>query len=157
MEKFIYDCYIGRFYIGVEGSAITRLQLKDFDAEFAKKSAYKPVIGKICNYLDGYFEGKPSQIDFDILPLGTQFQLKVWKELLKIHYGKTTSYKQISDKVFTDKKCPQAVGRAVGKNPIMIVIPCHRVLGADKSLVGFSAGLDIKRKLLIHEGIAFKE
>ncbi len=157
MEKFIYNSPIGRLYIGVLDNAIVRLQLNDFDAAFVKKSAYKPVIGKICSFLDGYFDGKPSQIDFDILPSGTEFQLKVFKELLKIPYGKTASYKQIADKVFTGKKCPQAVGGAVGKNPIMIIIPCHRILGADKSLVGFSASLDVKRKLLIREGIDFKE
>lgn len=157
MTKFTYDSPIGTLFICVEGDVLRRISLDDFDCEITQKSAYKPVIGKVCNFLDGYFDGNPPLIDFDILPLGTEFQLKVWKELFKIPFGKTKSYKDIANKVFTQNPCPQAVGGAVGKNPILILIPCHRVLGADRSLTGFSAGLNIKRWLLNHEGIEYKE
>lgn len=141
----------------MEGDALSILSVRDFEGTVSKKSAYKPVIGKIFNYLDEYFKGNAPSLDFKINPKGSEFSLKVWENLLKIPYGKSKSYKDIANEVFADNPCPQTVGRAVGKNPILIIIPCHRVLGADFSLTGFSAGLDIKRRLLNHEGIYFKK
>ncbi len=157
MTKFTYDSPIGTLYIGVENDVLRRISLDDFDCEITQKSAYKPVIDKIFNFLDEYFKGVEPKINFKIEPIGSKFSIKVWNELLQIPFGKTKSYKDIANKVFTQNPCPQAVGGAVGKNPVLIVIPCHRVLGNDRTLTGFSAGLDVKRWLLNHEGIEYKE
>lgn len=88
------------------------------------------------------------------LPLdleGTEFQKKVWKELQKISYGKTISYKMLSEKI-GNVKAIRAVGKANGENPVAIIVPCHRVIGSNGSLTGYASGLDIKEKLLLLEG-----
>jgi methylated-DNA-[protein]-cysteine S-methyltransferase len=100
--------------------------------------------------LTEYFEGKRTEFELTVNPKGTAFQIKVWKSLLQIPYGKTTSYLEQSS-LLGDKKAVRAVASANGKNPILIVIPCHRVLGSDGSLTGFSAGIWRKKWLLAHE------
>lgn len=82
---------------------------------------------------------------------GTEFQKKVWKELQKISYGKTISYKMLSEKI-GNVKAIRAVGKANGENPVAIIVPCHRVIGSNGSLTGYASGLDIKEKLLLLEG-----
>lgn len=100
-----------------------------------------------------YFEGKRTNFDhLELLdPKGTDFQKSVWQALLKIPYGKTSYYKEIA-KTIGNPRATQAVGTAVGKNPFLIIIPCHRVIKADGSLGGFAYGKEIKRKLLKIEG-----
>lgn len=99
-----------------------------------------------------YFAGKRTSFALQLRPYGTPFQEKVWKELRKIPFGKTTSYGALAKAVGIPKGA-HAVGGAVGKNPILIAIPCHRVLGADGSLTGYGAGLPAKCALLTLEGI----
>lgn len=100
--------------------------------------------------LQEYFEGTRITFDFKLNPSGTEFQQKVWQELLKIPYGKTTSYLELSKK-FGDVKAIRAVASANGKNPLWIVVPCHRVIGSDGSLTGYAGGLWRKQWLLEHE------
>jgi methylated-DNA-[protein]-cysteine S-methyltransferase len=100
--------------------------------------------------LDEYFAGKRSQFDFKLNPMGTEFQQKVWQELLKIPFGKTVSYMDLSKKL-GDVKAIRAVASANGKNPLWIVVPCHRVIGTDGSLTGYAGGLWRKKWLLEHE------
>ena len=100
--------------------------------------------------LQDYFDGKRTTFSFKINPTGTEFQKKVWQELLKIPYGKTYSYLELSKKL-GDEKAIRAVATANGKNPLWIVIPCHRVIGADGSLTGYAGGLWRKKWLLDHE------
>ena len=100
--------------------------------------------------LNEYFEGKRSHFDFKLNPAGTQFQQKVWQELLKIPFGKTMSYMDLSKKI-GDVKAIRAVAAANGKNPLWIVVPCHRVIGSDGSLTGYAGGLWRKKWLLEHE------
>jgi len=97
-----------------------------------------------------YFEGNRTQFDFKINPKGTEFQQKVWQELLKIPYGKTISYLDLSKKL-GDAKAIRAVANANAKNPLWIVVPCHRVIGSDGSLTGYAGGLWRKKWLLDHE------
>ena len=98
-------------------------------------------------WLDEYFQGKNPDIShLKLKPEGTTFQKKVWDILLDIPYGKTIAYGDIAAKL--GMRCGQAVGGAVGRNPISIIIPCHRVIGKDGSLTGYAGGLDIKVKLL---------
>jgi methylated-DNA-[protein]-cysteine S-methyltransferase len=100
--------------------------------------------------LQEYFEGKRIRFDFKINPQGTDFQQKVWQELMNVPYGKTISYLDLSKKL-GDVKAIRAVASANGRNPIWIVIPCHRVVGTDASLTGYAGGLWRKKWLLEHE------
>lgn len=97
-----------------------------------------------------YFEGKRNSFTFQLNPKGTDFQKKVWQELLQIPFGKTTSYLELSKKL-GDVKAIRAVASANGKNPLWIVVPCHRVIGSDGSLTGYAGGLWRKQWLLEHE------
>jgi len=100
--------------------------------------------------LQDYFEKKRTSFDFKINPKGTDFQIKVWNALLEIPYGKTRTYLEQS-KFLGDIKAIRAVASANGKNPLWIVVPCHRVIGADGSLTGYAGGLWRKKWLLEHE------
>ncbi len=100
--------------------------------------------------LDDYFEGKRINFTFKLNPSGTEFQQKVWQELLEIPFGKTMSYLELSKKM-GDVKAIRAVASANGKNPLWIVVPCHRVIGTDGSLTGYAGGLWRKKWLLEHE------
>jgi len=100
--------------------------------------------------LQDYFEGKRTDFDFKLNPKGTDFQQKVWQELLNIPFGKTMSYMDLSKKL-GDVKAIRAVASANGKNPLWIVVPCHRVIGTDGSLTGYAGGLWRKKWLLEHE------
>ena len=103
--------------------------------------------------LQDYFEGKRTNFDFKLNPQGTEFQQKVWQALLEIPFGKTCSYRDLSKKL-GDVKAIRAVASANGKNPLWIVIPCHRVIGTDGSLTGYAGGLWRKKWLLEHESSA---
>ena len=100
--------------------------------------------------LDEYFQGKRTQFNLKLNPKGTNFQKKVWNELLNVPYGKTRSYLQQTKKL-GDPKAIRAVASANGKNPIWIIIPCHRIIGADGSLTGYAGGIWRKKWLLEHE------
>lgn len=100
--------------------------------------------------LQDYFEGKRKSFDFKMNPKGTDFQKKVWNSLLEIPYGKTRTYLEQS-KILGDVKAIRAVASANGKNPLWIVVPCHRVIGTDGSLTGYAGGLWRKKWLLEHE------
>ena len=100
--------------------------------------------------LNDYFNGKRTDFDFKMNPKGTEFQKKVWKALLEIPYGKTRTYLEQS-KILGDVKAIRAVASANGKNPLWIVVPCHRVIGTDGSLTGYAGGLWRKKWLLEHE------
>jgi methylated-DNA-[protein]-cysteine S-methyltransferase len=100
--------------------------------------------------LQEYFDGKRKDFDIKLNPEGTDFQKKVWNQLLEIPYGKTLSYLELS-KQLGDVKAIRAVANANGKNPIWIIIPCHRVIGSDGSLTGYAGGLNRKQWLLEHE------
>jgi methylated-DNA-[protein]-cysteine S-methyltransferase len=101
--------------------------------------------------LDEYFAGTRTQFDLPLAPRGTEFQQKVWQELLRIPYGQTVTYSELATRL-GDVKAVRAVGRANGANPIWLIIPCHRVVGADGSLTGYAAGIEVKRYLLELEG-----
>ena len=100
-----------------------------------------------------YFEGNRKSFDLELNPNGTDFQKKVWKALSDIPFGKTNSYTQLS-KTLGDSKAIRAVAAANGKNPIWIIVPCHRVIGSDGSLTGYAGGLNRKKWLLAHESPA---
>lgn len=101
--------------------------------------------------LEAYFEGRLTRFDLPLAPRGSPFQLRVWEALRAIPYGETTSYGAIAA-ALGDRGASRAVGAANGSNPIPVIVPCHRVIGADGTLTGFGGGLDCKRWLLEHEG-----
>ncbi|MGH8279228.1 MAG: methylated-DNA--[protein]-cysteine S-methyltransferase [Gammaproteobacteria bacterium] len=102
---------------------------------------------KVVAQLKEYFAGERQSFDLELAPEGTSFQQKVWHALRKIPYGSTWSYSQLAERV-GNPKAARAVGAANGQNPLPIVVPCHRVIGANGALTGFGGGLGIKRKLL---------
>jgi methylated-DNA-[protein]-cysteine S-methyltransferase len=108
------------------------------------------VLQEAVSQLNDYFDGKRTDFEFKLNPKGTEFQQKVWKALLEIPYGKTRTYLQQS-KIIGDVKAIRAVASANGKNPLWIVVPCHRVIGTDGSLTGYAGGLWRKKWLLEHE------
>ena len=115
-----------------------------------------PVLSQAKNWLDSYFSGNPAEISFPLNPQGTAFQKQVWDLLLTIPYGETTTYgalaREMARRTGRERMSAQAVGQAVGKNPISILIPCHRVVGANGKLTGYAGGLAKKEWLLRHEG-----
>lgn len=113
-----------------------------------------PIFQKTKNWLDRYFKGeKPVIPELLLSPSGSEFRQKVWKILCEIPYGEVTTYGDVAKKLGASKMSAQAVGGAVGHNPISIIIPCHRVVGHNGNLTGYAGGLDLKRKLLQYEGV----
>lgn len=117
-----------------------------------------PIFTVVKNWLDRYFIGeKPTIFELPLLPKGSKFQQDIWDMLCEIPYGEIVTYKAIARNIASlygkDRMSAQAVGGAVGHNPISIIIPCHRVIGSDGSLTGYAGGIDVKLKLLEHEGV----
>ena len=111
----------------------------------------KAFIKPFKEQLKAYIKGDLKIFDVPLVLNGTNFQVKVWKALQNIPYGQTASYLDLALKLDRDHRSSQAIGGAVGANPLSIVYPCHRVVGNDGSLTGYAGGLDIKRSLLNHE------
>ena len=156
---FEYKSPIGIIIITSDETGITGLQFKgESEAEVPNDKRYKETsaIKEAKKWLDLYFSGKNPGYIPAINPTGTEFQKLVWKLLLEIPYGKTTTYGEIAGKIAEIKNVSrmsaQAVGGAVGKNPIAIIIPCHRVVGKNGKLTGYRYGMDKKISLLAHEG-----
>lgn len=117
----------------------------------ANASELTSIHSAVCEQLAEYFAGDRQEFRLKLAPEGTLFQRKVWRALRDIPYGKTVSYGHIAKQIGNDK-ASRAVGAANGKNPIPIVIPCHRVIGTNGKLTGFAGGLDTKEQLLTLEG-----
>ena len=114
------------------------------------------LIKRVKEQIDEYMIGNRKEFDVPIKMIGTDFQIKVWNELIKIKYGECISYQKLAERV-RNKNYARAVGMANNKNPIPIIVPCHRVIGKKGNLVGYAGGLDIKNKLLKIEGSQNKE
>jgi methylated-DNA-[protein]-cysteine S-methyltransferase len=106
----------------------------------------------VCGQLDEYFQRRRRQFELKLEPRGTSFQQRVWQELLRIPFGETVSYLELAKRL-GDSKAVRAVGGANAANPIAIVIPCHRVIGANRRLTGYGGGLNVKQQLLALEGV----
>ena len=142
-----YPSPIGPLTIRSDGSAIPGLWM-ELSGEIRDDL---PVFAAARNWLDRYFAGQaPDPRELPLSPAGTAFQKRVWEALLQVPHGCTRSYGDIARAIGKPRAC-QAVGGAVGRNRIAIIIPCHRIIGADGSLTGFAGGLEMKRWLLNHE------
>jgi len=143
-----YQSPVGCLRLTANDKALTALQLlKDVSCESKSEIPSNVIIQQTCKQLDEYFAGKRKTFELPLNPAGTPFQQKVWSALQQIPYGKTISYAQLAQSVDNPKAC-RAVGSANGKNPIIIIIPCHRVINADGRLGGFACGLEVKKQLL---------
>lgn len=148
MENAIIKTVLGFTEIVGDENGISKIHVFDEEQKISKKIPI--VLQEAVTQIEEYFEGKRTRFTFKINPKGTDFQQKVWQELLTIPYGKTTSYQELSIKL-GDVKAIRAVANANGKNPLWIVVPCHRVIGSDGSLTGYAGGLWRKKWLLEHE------
>lgn len=144
MEKSYYKSPIGVLEIICQNRALVSLRLVE---NYQKTDNENALINIIKTQLDEYFCGKRQVFNIKINPQGTEFQKKVWNELQKIPFGKTKSYSEVAEAI-GNKNAQRAVGNACNKNPIMIIIPCHRVVVKSGGLGGFAYGDSVKQKLL---------
>ena len=154
-----YTSPIGKMMIASDGEAICGAWFygqKHFPSTDFIVNDDLAIFNKATGWLDDYFKGKNPQVDFKIKAHGSQFRQKVWKILSEIPYGETMTYGEIASRI-SPTMSPQAVGGAVGHNPISIMVPCHRVLGSNGKLTGYAGGIDRKIALLRMEGIDFKD
>ena len=148
MEEAYIDTPLGSARISGDTSGIQAIEVLN-----DKVSTTEPIpssLKEAVSQLNEYFEGGRQSFDLLLNPQGTAFQKKVWNALQQIPFGKTKSYMELS-KVLGDPKAIRAVAAANGKNPVWIIIPCHRVIGSDGSLTGYAGGLHRKKWLLNHE------
>jgi len=145
-----YSSEIG--LIEVKGTEEAILSVNFVDDKSMGSPDVPPCVKECVEQIDEYFKGKRKKFTIEIQLQGTDFQKKVWKQLMKIPYGETVSYKDIAVSI-GNKKAVRAVGGANNKNKIAIIVPCHRVIGSDGDLVGFGGGLWRKEWLLRHEKV----
>jgi methylated-DNA-[protein]-cysteine S-methyltransferase len=147
METAYIKTPLGIAKIGGDENGISVISVSN---EEISSSVIPSILDEAVSQLNDYFEGKRTHFTFKLNPAGTEFQQKVWKGLLEIPFGKTMSYMELTKKL-GDVKAIRAVASANGKNPLWIVVPCHRVIGTDGSLTGYAGGLWRKKWLLEHE------
>ncbi len=154
-----YTAPCGQLVLGAIGEEVCLCDWKDrpsaernrrrlarlLDAAF--KEAPCPILTRTVSELDEYFAGHRRSFDLPLRPVGTAFQMRVWEALLEIPYGQTRTYKEIAQRV-EKREGVRAVAQAIGANPLGILIPCHRVIGSNRSLTGFAGGLEAKKALL---------
>jgi methylated-DNA-[protein]-cysteine S-methyltransferase len=141
------DSPLGTVEIEAERGAITAIRF----VEGTTTSTGDPLLNEAVAQLAAYFRGEREGFELPLAPGGTEFQRRVWRELERIPYGTTISYGELARRV-GDPNASRAVGAANGRNPIAIVVPCHRVIGADGSLTGYAGGVALKEALLRGEG-----
>ena len=150
MDYCQYPSPVGTLYLTADEGGLTGIWMHP------EKTEDFPVLTQAKVWLDSYFSGNPTELSFPLNLHGTTFQQQVWEILLTIPYGQTTTYgaiaREMAARTGKEKMSAQAVGQAVGANPISILIPCHRVVGANGKLTGYAGGLDKKEWLLRHEG-----
>lgn len=151
-HMYYYDTVLGTIGIGVnDGSIVALTKVNEMAACYNINGLETSTHQQAMEQLMEYLEGKRKEFQLPLKPTGTAFQQKVWERLLTIPYGETRSYGEIAKEV-GNGKASRAVGMANNRNPIMIFIPCHRVIGSTGKLVGYGGGLDVKIHLLELEG-----
>lgn len=146
-----YESPIGMLEIRADQRKLRGVSLVSEAGEAAPNEVTQKAIAQISEY----FDGKRTDFSLFFLPMGTDFQREVWMKLMEIPYGKVVTYGQIAEAIGQPTAC-RAVAQAVGQNPFLILLPCHRVVAAD-GLGGFSAGTEAKRRLLAVEGVEISE
>ena len=159
--RTVYPSPLGPLTLASDGCALTGLWLAGQRYFGGSAAAWEgkddvPVFIDARLWLDSYFAGEePAGDELPLLPAGTDFQQRVWQQLLQIPYGETVTYGDIAQRIGCASA--RAVGGAVGKNPISIIVPCHRVVGSDGALTGYAGGISRKEWLLCHEGIKIEK
>ena len=148
MKTAVIETPVGILELKGDAEGLASVLFKDEENVISKKIPNE--LQEAVNQLHQYFEGKRKEFNLKLSPNGTDFQKKVWKQLQEISFGKTASYQQMANQL-GDPKVIRAAASANGKNPISIIIPCHRVIGSDGSLTGYAGGLHRKKWLLEHE------
>ncbi|MEJ2763478.1 methylated-DNA--[protein]-cysteine S-methyltransferase [Photobacterium sp. MCCC 1A19761] len=141
------DTPIGRLNIVANDEAVTAIE---FDADPSAQQAPNTITRLCCEQLSDYFAGNRTDFDVPLDAHGTKFQHQVWQALIAIPFGETCSYSAIAHQI-ENPKAVRAVGAANGRNPIPVIVPCHRVIGSSGQLTGYAGGLDIKIWLIEHE------
>lgn len=144
MSEYLYNSPNGTMLAKIEDNCLTKLIFLD---DLSSRQL-PPLPQPYKKQLDEYCNGKRKYFDLPINPQGTDFQKSVWSVLKTIPYGETITYKEIAEKI-GNEKASRAVGAAIGKNPLHIIIPCHRVIGSNGTLIGYAGGL-IKKKWLLY-------
>jgi len=147
-----YNSPIGSLYIATENQSIKRLSFKEMEYDYGHDKTAQEAIRQ----LDEYFEGKRVSFDLKLEPDGTEFQKRCWQALLTTNYGETISYKEEALRI-GNIKALRAVGQANHKNPIAIIIPCHRVIAANGNIGGYGGGIDTKMRLINLELTSLKK
>jgi len=150
----IHDSPIGKLRIVCDTRAVRAIRFEDGNTRHTlPKQCVRggPLCDRVVAELEEYFAGQRRSFDLPLAPKGTSFQQQVWRALLKIPYGETTTYGELARRI-KRPNASRAVGAANGSNPISIVIPCHRVLGSNAALTGYGGGLEAKQRLLALEG-----
>ncbi|MDR2756196.1 MAG: methylated-DNA--[protein]-cysteine S-methyltransferase [Planctomycetaceae bacterium] len=142
-----FETSIGRLGLVENGEAVTNIFFRSEKAPPNTKEHLTPLLRRAVRQIKEYLNGQRTVFDLPLKPEGTDFQLAVWKALQTIPYGETMSYRDIAEQIGNPKAC-RAVGMANHRNPITIIIPCHRVIGTDGSLTGYGGGLKLKQQLL---------
>ena len=148
-----YESPLGKMLLAADGDGLTgawfygqRYFARGLEDAEKNSATEAPALAAARRWLDAYFAGeRPDVAGLPLAPRGTAFQRRVWDALLAIPYGETRTYGELAAELGSS---PRAVGSAVGRNPISVIVPCHRVLGADGSLTGYAGGLDHKRAIL---------
>lgn len=163
MEIATYKSPLGNILLAAENEALIALRLERQKKgipfpEKIESEAETPLLSRVKDWLNRYFDGEePDAAELPLAPQGSAFQKTVWQILSEIPYGKVATYGEIAKETASRMQkramSPQAVGSAVGHNPISIIIPCHRVVGANGNLVGYDGGIQKKVHLLAHEGV----
>lgn len=151
MPRMTIASPVGPLTLTEECGALVRIEFADAGA-----ADRTPLLESAARQLDEYFAGTRREFDIPLAPVGTPFQQEVWRALRGIPYGATRSYKSVAEAVGRPQAC-RAVGMANNRNPLPVVVPCHRVVGASGALVGYAGGLDVKRFLLDLECSAVAE
>ena len=156
-----YASPLGAITLASDGEALTGLWFegqKYYAATLEKTHAEKalPVFTQAERWLDLYFAGERPDFMPPLRLKGTAFRRAVWELLLAVPYGQTVSYGELARRLGLPKASARAVGGALGHNPVSLIVPCHRVVGADGSLSGYAGGVDRKRRLLTLEGVSFE-
>ena len=155
MYSTSYDSPLGEMVIASDGESVCGVWFSDTKSSISHDLIQNDdldIFKRAKMWLDRYFNGENPKIDFELKAEGSEFRIKVWKILSEIPYGETLTYGEIA-KMISPTMSAQAVGGAVGHNPIAIMVPCHRVIGVNGKLTGYAGGIDKKIKLLELEKI----
>jgi methylated-DNA-[protein]-cysteine S-methyltransferase len=147
VNAIFHDSAVGPLTLVSDGESLVGLHFEGWNPPIGAILELDPVLATTARQLDAYFDGHLTKFDLPLAPMGTPFQHCVWSALRAIPFGETRSYGQLA-KAIGKPSAMRAVGAANGRNPIAIVVPCHRVIGADGSLTGFGGGIERKKFLL---------